>query len=418
MAEPLVRLPKFHKNQQAVLDHPARFKVLVAGRRWGKSWLARMICLDLAINHGKTVWWVSPTYNNVMTHWRATVNMVGELPTYKNVQQKYLEFNYKGKRGSLAFKSGDRPDNLRGEGLDYVVLDEAAFIDSDVWEAVIRPALSDKRGGALIISTPNGTSDWFHKAYLRGLDERDGDWQSFHFPTTANLAIPGIREEVEAAKRDLSDLKFRQEYLAEFVDYAGGVFFGLHDAASEPLITVPYDGDFVAGIDLGRKNDFTVVSIIERTDVDAAKQVCIERFTDVGFSNQSVRIGTILDMWGINQAYMENVSISMPIVETLMEQGYPITPVSVGAHNKGDMVERLSANIQRGKLTILSPDSTIGAIQLSELQAYEMSRTSSGNTRYGAKNGWHDDTVMGLVLANLGLRYKRRNLSFDRNPFY
>lgn len=382
------------------------------------SWLARMLCLDLAINHGKTVWWVSPTYNNVMSHWRATLNMVGDLPTQKNVQHKYLEFNYRGKRGSLTFKSGDRPSNLRGDGLDFVVIDEAAFVDEEVWESVIRPALSDKLGSALLISTPNGTGDWFHRAYLRGLNENEPDWAAFHYPTTENAAIPGIRDEVKAAKRDMSDLKFRQEYMAEFVDYAGGVFFGVTEAAIEPLRTSPYPGIFVAGIDLGRTKDFTVVSILEMLGDDTAKQVHVARFTDVGFSVQEDRISRLLDDWNVGLAHMENVSISMPVVEHLIQSGYPINAVTVGAHNKGNIIERLSANMQRGRLTILSGDSYIGAIQLSELQAYEMSKSPSGVIRYGAKKGWHDDTVMGLALANLALKQRNRQLQRQENPFY
>lgn len=418
MSKPLVKLPDFHANQQIVFDDKTRFITLAAGRRFGKSWLARIICLNLAINHGKTVWWVSPTYNNVNTHWRATKNMVGSLPTYKNEQQKYMEFNYNGRRGSLAFKSGDRPDNLRGDGLDYVVVDEAAFVANGVWGAVLRPALSDKQGGALLISTPNGTSDWFHRAFMRGLDENEEDWVSYRFKTSDNKAIEGIEKEVEAAKRDLSDIEFRQEYLAEFVDYAGGVFFGLEKAAKEPLITVPYDGNFIAGIDLGRKADFSVISLLEIVDDAHARQVCIERFTDVGFTAQTNRIATFLDMWGVGRAYMEDVSISMPVVEGLQEMGLPVVGVNVGAHNKGMMVEKTSANLQRGRLSILNNTSKLGNIQIGELQAYEMSRSPNGHVRYNAKSGWHDDTVMALVMANVGLRFADVKLKQQSNPFY
>lgn len=418
MAKQTVYLPPFHKNQQIVYDDPARFKVLVAGRRFGKSWLARMLCLDRAINHGETVWWISPTYNNVMTHWRATVAMVGDLPTYRNIQSKYLEFHIGGRRGSLAFKSGDRPDNLRGEGLDLAVLDEAAFIDEEVWSAVIRPALSDKVGKALIISTPNGTGDWFHNSYIRGLDDPTGTWKSFNFPTTANLSIPGIATEVKDAKRDLSDLRFRQEYIAEFVDYSGGIFFGLQEAALAEWRDIPeHTGSYIAGIDLGRKNDFTVVSILD-TSKDPVEQVHIERFTEVGFNIQLGRIKTIIDQWGIDKTYMESNSFAMPLVEDLQNAGYSVTPVYVTSGNKTDIIDSLSANMQRGKLRILNTANRLGAIQMSELQAYEMKRSATGHVSYGAKNGWHDDTVMSLALANRGLRFSSIRLVSSTNPFY
>jgi len=79
--------------------------------------------------------------------------------------------------GPIAIKSADAPESLRGEGLDLLVLDEAAYILPDVWDAALRPALSDRKGGAIFISTPAGYN-WFHEVYTRGCEGRD-DWQSW-----------------------------------------------------------------------------------------------------------------------------------------------------------------------------------------------------------------------------------------------
>lgn len=415
----LVYLPPLHANQQIVKDDPHRFKVLNAGRRFGKSLLAKFLLLDMAINQGKQVWWISPTYGNVFDHWQQTLTMVGSLPTYRNVQQKYLEFEYRGLKGSLSFKSGDRPDNLRGSGLDYIVIDEAAFVHPDVWEAVARPALSDKRGGALIISTPNGVGDWFHRAFLRGLDPSFDDWTSFHFPTTANLAIPGIQEEVESARRDMLELRFRQEYLAEFVDAAGGVFYGLSEAAIAPFLNDPERGHYYyGGIDIGRRDDFTVIQIIDLLERQKARQVFMDRFTSLSFNVQMDRIRKVLDHWDPVKTYMERNSFAMPMVEALQAEGYPIIDFAMSASNKGPMIEKLSVNIQRGRLEILDTNSTEGQIQMSEMQAYEMGKTANGFVTYGARRGWHDDTVTSLAAVNMAIKNRGRGMKSQSNKFF
>lgn len=423
-----VVLQPYHKNQKKVADHPARFKVVNAGRRFGKSRLALFECLDRAINYGETVWWVSPTYNNVNTHWRVANAMIGHLATYKNVQQKYIEFHINGRKGSLSFKSGDRPDNLRGEGLDLCVLDEAAYIADEVWEAVIRPALSDKKGRALIISTPNGVGDWFHRAYLRGLDPLEPEWQSWHFRTVDNKAIEGMEEEVASAKKDLTDLRFRQEYLAEFVDYSGGVFFGLQEAAIFDGHAGPQDGyDYVFGVDLGRRNDYTVVQILGRKqgqeyiDDEPIVQAAIHRYADVMFTKQMEHIEMLAELWNPVSVRIEENSIGLAIVEMMEEDtDLPIVAVNMSNTLKGELVENLSANIQRGRLLLLSDEHQLGAAQLGELRAFEMSKTTFGNIRYAAKAGWHDDLVMSLMIANAHFRFKKRKSGMKSavNPFY
>lgn len=376
-----------------------------------------VVALDLAINHGKKVWWVSPTYNNVMTHWRTVRKMVGTLPTYQNVQHKFFAF---AGGGELHFKSGDRPDNLRGEGLDYVVLDEAAFMNPDLWYAVIRPALSDRKGGALIISTPNGLANWFYRVFRLGVEgeKKERDWQSWKFSTVDNPFIDP--EEVRQAKEDLPELKFRQEYLAEFVEDAGGVFVGAWEAATAMPQDGPIEGHkYIAGVDWGRKHDFTVISILDAT---TRQQAAIIRFTDIGFRAQRTRLIQAIEYWGLYRVYAEANAISMSVVEALLEDGYScVKPVMMTNETKRDMIERLTLALQRKDLIILNAEHTLGEIQLAELLSYEIQRTPGGlSFTYRAPRGYHDDTVIALALANSGLsRTKKSRLKGKRqNPFY
>lgn len=410
-----VKLPPLFPIQQAIKDDPHRFKVLVAGRRFGKSTLALDIVLDDAINAGKVMWFVSPTYNNVMIHWRNAKRMVGNLATYKNEQQKYMEFNFNGRMGSVSFKSGDRPDNLLGVGLDGVVVDEAAYQNPEIWYRVLRPALSDKEGNALLISTPNGVANWFYRAYLAGVDPSEPEWESWIYRTVDNPVIKS--SEVENARRDLPDLKFRQEYLAEFVSDAGGVFRNLENAAVLPILTEPIAGhSYIAGVDWGRKNDFTVFSIFDTN----GNQVFIDRFTEIGWQVQRDRLVQAHEKWNFRRLYIESNAAGGPNIEALQAEGLPIEPVFMTNVMKTELVERLAANLERGLVKLISHTESIGQQQLGELQSYAITRTHSGlNVTYNAPRGWNDDMVVATMLANMGLSSRVSHIiQAVVNPFY
>lgn len=412
----VVKLFPLHPAQQEIKNDTHRFKVLACGRRWGKSMLAKEEGLDRAINLSQKVWFVSPTYNNVQTHWREVKRIVGDLPTYKNEQQHYMEFEREdGRVGSLAFKSGDRPDNLLGDGLDFIIVDEAAYQDPELWQRVLRPSLSDRNGGALLISTPNGTVNWFYMAYLYGQDPKREEWGSWRYVT---LDSPFIKpSEIEAARSELPDQRFKQEYLAEFMSDAGGVFRGVDKVAVNHTRAEPDpERRYYAGIDWGRKNDFTVVSIFD----DLGNQVAIERFTDIGFKVQTDRVVALFDKWQFANMYVESNAAGAPNVEALQTAGLPVTPIYMTNILKVTLVERLASNIEQQRITLLSPDEKIGELQIGELLSYSLERTHGGiNITYNAPKGWHDDIVVATMLVNSQFQ-KAQSSSVEvvASPFY
>ena len=121
--------------------------------------------------------------------------------------------------GSIAVRSADNPQRLRGEGLDFLVMDEAAFVKPEVWQEVLRPTLTERKGSALFISTPIGRDNWFYDLWETA--EEGDNWARFRFATTDNPAIDP--EEVEAARTEVGSIVFAQEYLAEFVDAGQGM---------------------------------------------------------------------------------------------------------------------------------------------------------------------------------------------------
>ncbi len=208
-----------HPAQREVWDSTARFKVVGAGRRFGKTVLGTAKTLVSATSRPRSVClWVSPSHSQS----RMALDMISStIPrAYREVNRTISEI-YLPNGSKILFRSGERWDNLRGDGLVCAVLDEAAFLDERVWTEAVRPALSDHKGDALLISTFNG-ENWFWDYYLRGLDPENDQWAGFRYFTVANPHIDPA--EVEEARRNLPREVFEQEYEASPMAFSGAVF--------------------------------------------------------------------------------------------------------------------------------------------------------------------------------------------------
>lgn len=231
------------KWQQEVFKNPTRFKVVAAGRRCGKSRLSAVTLLIEALNcpEGSSVMYVAPTLGQARTIIWELLHDLGR-PVIKSSHVNNLEITLINGRKILV-RGADNPDSLRGVSLTYLVLDECAFVKQDVWEKILRAALSDKKGRALFISTPSGRN-WFYDTYKLGQSETDPEWRSWHFTTQDNETIDPV--EIEAAKRTLSSFAFKQEYLSSF-DTAGADVFKEEWFKISPE---PQYGSYVVAIDL------------------------------------------------------------------------------------------------------------------------------------------------------------------------
>ena len=207
--------------QTKIVEAPQRFKVVVAGRRFGKTHLSiRELCKN-AKDPDKTVWYIAPTYRQAkMITWKKLRKKLIDLKWAKKINETELSIELK--NGSvIALKGADNYDSLRGIGLDYLVIDEFADVDPEAWYETLRPTLSDKQGGALFIGTPKGLN-WAHDLFTAS-DEYPDEWASFQFTTIEGGNVKA--EEIEAARRTLDLRTFRQEYEATFETFSGRVFY-------------------------------------------------------------------------------------------------------------------------------------------------------------------------------------------------
>ena len=232
---------ELHPAQLDIFNSKKRFKVVSAGRRFGKSRLAAWILLIKALqSDSKDVFYIGPTFQQAKDiMWNMLKDLGQDVikDAYENTARLTLINGRK-----IYLKGSDRPDSLRGVGLAYVVLDEYASMKPNVWEQIIRPTLADVRGGALFIGTPAGKNH-FYDLYTEALKGEDEDWDAFSFNSTDNPYIPA--DEVEAARRSMSSMSFRQEFEASFESFTGGIF------KEEWFLTgtEPTEGNYVIAVD-------------------------------------------------------------------------------------------------------------------------------------------------------------------------
>jgi hypothetical protein len=283
-------------------------------------------------------------------------------------------------------------DSVRGRKYQRVVIDEAAMVPGlgNAWQAVIRPTLSDYRGDAWMLSTPRGRN-FFWECFQRGQAADDGgEWCSWQMPTSTNPYIHP--DELAAAKAELPELVFSQEYLAQFLEDSGGVFRRVLDAVrAVPQDEAQSEHEYVMGVDWGRQNDYTVLTVV---DVTTREVAAIDRFNQVDYALQLGRLRGLVERFRPSVIVAEENSIGLPLVEQMQRQDMPVQPFKTTNSSKANIIDALALAFERGEIGLVDDPAL-----LAELQAFEMSRLPSGLTRYAAPEGMHDDMVMALALA-------------------
>ena len=388
-AQARIKLPPFHPRQREIALDDARFKVAACGRRFGKTRLGAALCIMTAGGGGRA-WWVAPTYPVASVGWRLIHRMARQVPgTVIRQGDRMVTFP---NGGEIQVRSADNPDSLRGEGLDFVVMDECAFIQEDAWQEALRPALSDRKGRAMFISTPKGRN-WFWRLWQKCLDDHDHEWRGWQLPTSDNPYID--RAEIESARQSLPERIFNQEYLAQFLDDAGGVFRRVTEAATAAPLDAPLPRHtYIAGVDVADAADFTVVTILDAT---SREQVYLDRFNRVGYEALEDRLHAAYRRFNVQTMIIESNSIGQPVIDHLASRGMSIVGFHTSAASKTPLIQSLQSAFEHGTIRILNDP-----VQVNELQAYEGKRMASGFS-YSAPSGLHDDTVMALALAWYGI---------------
>lgn len=383
MIEAIVRIKRPFAKQAEILADKTRFIVLDIGRQWGKSELALIDCVKRLLD-GQFIWYCSPTHKNTKRMWPKFKAALGAIPhTYVNNTDYIIRLPT---GGFIQFISLHEPDNLRGEGLHHIVVDEAAFVPDGIWDKVLRPMLAARKGTAWFISSPNG-KNWFWRFYLRGQDPSETEYASYHAPSASSPVLSN--EELESIRKDTPERVFKQEYLAEFLEDGGAVFRNL--AACIVPLASPYRASVVIGVDWARYNDYTVITVI---DVKTRHVIQIDRFNEIDWTMQRNRLLALCKQYDVRMIKAEANSIGEPNIEELEKEGLPIVGFTTTAASKSQLINALALAFEQVDIGIPNDPLLMG-----ELQAYSLERLPSGNFRYTAPSGLHDDMVISLALA-------------------
>lgn len=370
-----VSLPRPHKAQQNVIDSPARFRVMMAGRRFGKSLISQSISIESALKK-QYVAYITPTYQLGKIFFQELLKTLPSQIYNKNESDLVINFIT---GGTIRFFTGERLDAMRGLKFHLVIIDEASYISNleEGWNNSIRPTLTDYKGKAIFLSTPRGRN-FFYSLYMKGGDK---DWQSFKFTTYDNPYIDP--EEINAAKAQLPHAVFEQEYMANPMENAANPFGTEHiQSCVKPLSTLPAA---YYGIDLAKSVDYTVI-----IGLDINGDVCyFKRFqadwqqtkNEILFIDRNKPV--MIDSTGVGDSIVEDLQPAFNYME-----GFKFT-----SQSKQQLMEQLASTIHKKEIGF--PDVYIK----DELDIFEYTFTSTG-VRYSAPSGFHDDCVMALALAN------------------
>lgn len=231
--------------QQTIVEAPQRFKVVIAGRRFGKTHLSVRELCKAARLPDKEVWYVAPTYKQAkMIVFKKLRKKLLDLRWVTKINETSLSFELKN-GSTISLKGADNYDSLRGVGLDFLVMDEFADIDQEAWTETLRPTLADKMGSALFIGTPKGMN-WAKDLYDMA-DTYPEEWASFQFTTEQGGQVP--LSEIEAARRSLDERTFNQEFRATFETFSGRIFYAFDRKVNVKPYLDPLPKELHLGVD-------------------------------------------------------------------------------------------------------------------------------------------------------------------------
>ena len=385
-----------HDGQWEVHRSEAPRRVLACGVRWGKTMCAAMegVAAAMAPSEDSIGWVVAPTYDLAdrvfsVIQRVVTTHLGHRIHAIKISERRLILRNLAGGFSEIRAKSADNPVSLLGEGLDWVIVDEAARLKPSIWESHLSQRLIDKQGWALLISTPRGKG-YFHGLFKKG-QGLDPDYESWNCPSWENPFLDG--EAIERERGRLPEQVFQEQYVAEFIEGSGAVFRNVRKYATGDF-QAPIRGEqYYAGLDLAKVEDYTVLVIVNRR----LEVVFVDRFHRIDWAQQIDRVRMACRRYNDALLLCDSTGVGEPIFESLLRAGCRARPYPFTSASKASLINNLALRFEEQRLTLPTPEAW--PVGIDELEAYEYSVTDAGTTRSGAPSGQHDDCVISLALA-------------------
>jgi phage FluMu gp28-like protein len=341
-------------------------------------------------NKGCHIAWVTPIYKQS----KKVFDEI-EKATSKSGLFEYnrSDLTIKGFGSTISFFSGERPDNIRGNTFDYLIIDEFAFARPELWDEVLSATVLVKGKKVLFISTPKGKNHFYKMSLLPNYDAR---YKYIQFTSYDNPMIDA--KDLDERRRSLPEHIFRQEYLAEFLDNAGGLFTNVNACIKDVKSGQKYYG----GLDIGRADDYTVLTILNEN----SEMVYCERWRQDDWTNIINKVATKINEYKA-KTFVEVNNQGDVFYEMLQRQCRSlINPFVTSSKTKPIMIEDLALAFEQKTISILDKTWLID-----ELNAFTyVYNVNTRNLQYSAPQGVHDDSVISLALA-LQSRHNLKELS-------
>jgi len=401
-----LKLPRLYAKQRAAIFSQARYAIIEASTKSGKTVGCMVWILSQAWENGKdgrNWWWVAPTFPVAKIAYRRIRRMLTRADPSKSIWTANDTELWIGLASGAViwFKGADNTDSLYGEEVHGAVIDESTRCKEEAWHAV-RSTLTHTRGPVRIIGNTKGRKNW---AYKLGQQAQQGDKAMSYSRLTAYDAVEGgimSLEEIEDAKRVLPENVFRELYLAEPSD-DGGNPFGCQFIAACVVPAMSTKPPKAFGVDLAKSNDWVSVK-----GLDEDGNLCRDERWQGPWRETIEKIKAIV---GKVPTLVDATGVGDPVVEELQRQSKNITGFKFTGVSKQPLMELLAVVIQSRQTSY--PDGNLRR----ELDSYEYVYTRTGVT-YSAPPGLHDDDVCAFALAHkqlkdLGKRSTFRVLEFD-----
>jgi phage terminase large subunit len=258
--------------QYKISQSHKRFKVLISGRRFGKTYLAITEMMKYAALPNQRIWYVAPTLKMAKDIcWSNLKEVLHQFNWIEDINETTLTITMRKSNSTISLKSADMPDSLRGTGLNFLVLDEFSDIPKRTWFEVLRASVSDTLGSVFMCGTPRGYGNWSYEMYLKG--KQDKEWDSFQYTTLDGGMVN--KSEIEQARSDLDQRTFRQEFEGTFENYSGAIYYNFHPVDSVVDKQIDWTKPLHIGMDFNVSPMSAAVAQVERDKLYFVDEVVI-----------------------------------------------------------------------------------------------------------------------------------------------
>jgi phage terminase large subunit-like protein len=376
--KPHLKQKEIHNS---IINESYKYYILNIGRQFGKTMLGINQMLYWAINHkGCNIAWVTPIYKQskkVFDEMEKVTKSSG-LFEYNRSDLTISGFN-----SQIQFFSGERPDNIRGNTFDYLIVDEMAFTRPELWSEVLSATVLVKGKKVIFISTPKGKNHFYQLSLQPNYDNR---YKYFHYSSYDNPMIDA--EDLEERKRSLPKHIFEQEYLAKFIDNASGLFKNVDSCVTKPAERTQ---KLFGGLDIGRADDYTVLTILNKN----YQMVYVQRWRQQEWSKIIDEVANKIREYNA-EIFVEVNNQGDVFYEMLQNKVYNnVQPYVTSTATKPIMIEDLAVHFENKDIGILEESWLVD-----ELNAFTyIYNEKTRRVQYSAPQGVHDDGVMSLALA-------------------